>query len=318
MNRWLLTTLLLLGIAASACSSMDAVAEDEPTSTPTTSSTLAPPTTTAIDLAPTSQPVASASQPSDDTYTSRIRSSAMESAIPEGEVISVDPNAYVNSPIERFDIILYRQTGADGSIDEYVHRVLALDGELLEYNGFDGLSIDGVEVDQPATVQRPTSWFGSVTIPEGHVFVMGDNRPASLDQDSRAFGPIAHLNIIGKVASDNSEMPARVILDGSGCTSSIPRTWPTGALPIEIVNDTPTSMALIIGTYADGFGRDDLVAYGRDVSVRPQFIDALEIHQLGPESAADVLFDHGAGNFFTVCMDTTDTMIVLDDLVVSG
>ena len=36
-----------------------------------------------------------------------------------------------------------------------------------------------------------------VLIPEGHLFVMGDNRPRS--SDSRAFGPIPFQSIIGKV-----------------------------------------------------------------------------------------------------------------------
>ncbi|MGI9647188.1 MAG: hypothetical protein ACR2OI_01580 [Acidimicrobiia bacterium] len=71
-----------------------------------------------------------------------------------------------------------------------------------------------------------------------------------------------------------------------------------------------------MGTYNEGFGRDDLVSYGRDISTRPGFIDALEIYEVGSNSTLQVSFDHGPGRFFTVCMDSTSTMIVLSDLTV--
>jgi hypothetical protein len=77
-------------------------------------------------------------------------------------------------------------------------------------------------------------------------------------------------------------------------------------------------MALVMGTYNDGLGHDDLVSYGRDISMRPDFIDALEIYEVGSNSTRDISFDHGPGRYFTVCMDSTSTMIVLDDLLVGG
>jgi len=73
-----------------------------------------------------------------------------------------------------------------------------------------------------------------------------------------------------------------------------------------------------VGTYDDGFGHADLVSYGRNISTRPGFIDALEIYEIGSESADHVSFDHGPGHYFIVCMDSTSTMIVLNDVIVGS
>jgi len=67
-----------------------------------------------------------------------------------------------------------------------------------------------------------------------------------------------------------------------------------------------------------GFTRDDLVAYGKDVTTRPPFIDALEIFQVARGETREIAFDHGPGTYFVACMPDTNSMIVLDDMVVEG
>lgn len=109
-----------------------------------------------------------------------------------------------------------------------------------------------------------------------------------------------------------------VSFDDESCSSSNPNDWPAGAPDILLTNNTVTRGALILGTYNEGFGREDLLAYGSDISTRPPFISALEIFEAAPESTRSVLFDHGPGTFFMVCMPAADTMVVLDDLTLNG
>ncbi|MGH9222494.1 MAG: signal peptidase I [Acidimicrobiales bacterium] len=82
------------------------------------------------------------------------------------------------------------------STDEFVKRVVGLPGETVEAHG-GRVFVNGRELIEP---YLPTSTvindFGQVRVPDGHVFVMGDNRENSAD--SRVFGPIPTSTIVGR------------------------------------------------------------------------------------------------------------------------
>ena len=74
--------------------------------------------------------------------------------------------------------------------------VVTLPGETVEaQNG--QILIDGEPLDEPYLDEGVTTGdFDPVTVPEGHYFMMGDNRGDS--RDSRFFGPIAEETIVGR------------------------------------------------------------------------------------------------------------------------
>ena len=84
-----------------------------------------------------------------------------------------------------------------------VKRVIAVAGQTVDIN-FDTseVSVDGV-ILQEEYIYEPTKsrqdFSGPVTVPEGYIFVMGDNRNASRDSRSDAVGLIDTRNILGKV-----------------------------------------------------------------------------------------------------------------------
>ena len=93
--------------------------------------------------------------------------------------------------IERGDIIVFRhpRTG-----DEIVKRCIGLPGDTMERT--DGhLSVNGVVLDiRIEEVQRiPTE----TTIPKKRIYVVGDDRPNSID--SRYYGLIPINSVIGRV-----------------------------------------------------------------------------------------------------------------------
>jgi len=79
---------------------------------------------------------------------------------------------------------------------DLIKRVIALPGESIEVRD-NTVFIDGVALVEPYAIwDGANPAFGPEVIPEGTVFVMGDNRSHS--RDSRIFGPIPQDRIIGR------------------------------------------------------------------------------------------------------------------------
>lgn len=84
-----------------------------------------------------------------------------------------------------------------------IKRVIATEGQSLSINYDTGeVVVDGVLLDEPyikgVTRQLRNPLDIPSVIPEGYVFVMGDNREGSLDSRSTEIGLIPVENIIGK------------------------------------------------------------------------------------------------------------------------
>ena len=82
-----------------------------------------------------------------------------------------------------------------GTEQDFIKRVMAVGGDKIE--GRDGqVYVNDELVDEPyLTEGQQTSPFGPTEIPEGKIFVMGDNRNNS--DDSRNFGPIDADAVVG-------------------------------------------------------------------------------------------------------------------------
>ena len=141
------------------------------------------------------------------TLTVQNNGSSMENTIMSGENLTVNKQAVVKPG----DIIVFTK---DGNRDiTVVKRVIATEGQKLrlDYDN-DAVYVDGVKIDEPYIKDgqtfgpnKPSLDFlhldktGSIIIPEGKLFVMGDNRMNSLDSRSETVGLIDKENVLGVV-----------------------------------------------------------------------------------------------------------------------
>ncbi|HBN82871.1 MAG TPA: signal peptidase I [Clostridiales bacterium] len=93
----------------------------------------------------------------------------------------------------KYNTIAYKVTGKKPEPVYLVKRVIGKEGDVLEFK--DGqLLINGQPVNEPY-IKEPMEWFPNrlIVVPEGHVFVMGDNRNESYDSRSMGFIPLSHI-----------------------------------------------------------------------------------------------------------------------------
>ena len=138
-----------------------------------------------------------------------IPSASMEPTLEEGDRVLVNKVSYDLHDVNRGDVIVFElddeDVGPDG-IKDLIKRVIGLPGDEIE-------SRDGVVYVNGKALEEPYLAEGMVTgdpqdsrnpqiepqtVPDGHVFVLGDNRSNSADSRYPYRGPIAIDSIVGR------------------------------------------------------------------------------------------------------------------------
>lgn len=97
---------------------------------------------------------------------------------------------------ERFDVVVCHYP--DRGNTNFVKRVVGLPGDTIQISG-GYLYINGVKYTEKFLSARMYNDYGPYTVPEGHYFLMGDNRNNSNDSRSSHVGAVPRNMIIGKV-----------------------------------------------------------------------------------------------------------------------
>jgi len=117
---------------------------------------------------------------------------------------SMEPNLYQNQQLIidklryrfhgplRGDIVVVEVRNSD---IPYIKRVIGLAGEILEVRN-NRVYIDGEVLSETYISEVMQGNFGPITIPDDHVFVMGDNRRSS--RDSRTLGTIPVDDVLAR------------------------------------------------------------------------------------------------------------------------
>jgi len=144
----------------------------------------------------------------------QVENISMQPTLQPGERLIVNKLAYRLGPIKRGDVIVFHYPRNPNS--DYIKRVIGLPGETVRIA--DGTVYINNEPIKEEYISAPPTYFGEWTVPEGQVFVLGDNRNQSFDSHSWGFVP--QELIVGK---------------------AILIYWPPNA--IRVLNQTPVVIA---------------------------------------------------------------------------
>ena len=127
-----------------------------------------------------------------------IPSLSMYPTLDKGDRVLVNKLSYKVHDVHRGDVVVFERPPGQpaNAIKDLIKRVVGLPGEEIEAkNGV--VYIDGKKLSEPYLVDGVTTDnLPKQEGPDGHVFVMGDNRTDSAD--SRVFGPIDEDTIVGR------------------------------------------------------------------------------------------------------------------------
>jgi signal peptidase I len=131
-----------------------------------------------------------------------VRGASMEPNFHDNEYLIIDEISYRLHPPRRGDVVVLHNPSL--TTEFFIKRVIGLPGErvvvtdgtvrVFQKDGTGGL------IDESAYLPAGRVTFGDidVTLASDEVYLLGDNRPASLD--SRSFGPIKLNELVGRTA----------------------------------------------------------------------------------------------------------------------
>lgn len=134
---------------------------------------------------------------------------SMETTLFQDNRVLVNKLSYRFTDISRGDIVVFDRVTSNGNDvvhDDLIKRVIGLENETLEIKQcvvhINNVALEEKYLDEFTRTEEDlvsrcrTPDMHAVTIPDNHVFVMGDNRAESFD--SRSFGAIEESKIVGK------------------------------------------------------------------------------------------------------------------------
>lgn len=126
---------------------------------------------------------------------------SMMETLQDGDSLILLSNVFYKNPKYGDIIVASKDSFKDG--EPIIKRVIATEGQTVDIDFQAGIVyVDGVALDEPYT-RTPTNYQEGMqfplTVSEGCVFVMGDNRNDSLDSRSTQIGLIDRREILGRV-----------------------------------------------------------------------------------------------------------------------
>ncbi|MBQ9960999.1 MAG: signal peptidase I [Firmicutes bacterium] len=131
-----------------------------------------------------------------------VKQESMQPTFYSDDYVIISRQAYgLFGDVERGDVIIFESELLDvnGNNKNLIKRVIGLPGDTIEIK--DGyVYLNDEKLDEPYVAEAGLSGqMEKVTVEEGKVFAMGDNRRVSQDSRSAVIGQVEQDSIVGKV-----------------------------------------------------------------------------------------------------------------------
>ena len=134
-----------------------------------------------------------------------VQGSSMHPALEDGDNLIVERISYYAHDPERFDIVVFHSPVEDDSKEYYIKRIIGLPCETVEIREGEAyingvlLEADTYGADKMKNLFDDTLQnYGPVTVPDGCIFVLGDNREVSIDSRDPSVGTVPIKKVTGK------------------------------------------------------------------------------------------------------------------------
>jgi signal peptidase I len=130
-----------------------------------------------------------------------VRGTSMQDTLQPNDYIFLSKQAYnMGGEPERGDIVVFPSSAESGGETEknLIKRVIALGGDTVEI--YDGIVyVNDEPTEEPSIKDGYTDGqMPEITVPEDHLFLLGDNRQSSRDSRDPSVGFVPKDKLIGK------------------------------------------------------------------------------------------------------------------------